>query len=167
MDDGLITWPSPYAPHETLARLLSEVTDRGLFIFAIIDHAQAAKQAGLEMRPASVVIFGNPKGGTPLMQMAPTIAIDLPLKALVWEDENGKTQLTYNRASWIARRHHLAVEDIDEEAWESEGGAIDHHPGDLFASDESLRPTAAPLVAAIGKALADIARSVCRSDVAR
>lgn len=164
MRDGLITWPSPFGPQETLARLLSEVTDRGLSIFATIDHAQAAEQAGLEMRPAAVVIFGNPKGGTPLMRMAPTLAIDLPLKALVWEDEEGNTHLTYNAAHWIARRHHLAVEDISEDAWESEGGAVDPKPGDPFASEGGLLPAADPLVAAIAKGLAEIARRVCRSD---
>ena len=127
MRDGLITWPSPFGPHETLRACCLRWGSRGLFIFATIDHAEAAKQAGLEMRPASVVIFGNPKGGTPLMQMAPTLAIDLPLKALVWEDDERKTKLTYNGAPWIARRHHLSVEDIGDEASES-GGWCDRSP---------------------------------------
>jgi uncharacterized protein (DUF302 family) len=164
MQQGLVTLASPAGPQETLARLLSAVTGRGLRVFATIDHAQASVQAGLEMRPASVVIFGSPKAGTPLMQMAPTLAIDLPLKALVWQDAQGQTWLTYNAATWIARRHSLGTEDIAEEAWESEGGAVDHHTDVLFSPRHNLGPAARPIITAMSEGLAEIARGVCRTD---
>ncbi len=84
-------------------RLAAAVTSRG--VLARIDHAAAAANVGLELRPTEVLIFGNPRAGTPLMQAAQTIGIDLPLKALVWQDEGGKTWLAYNEPKWLARRH--------------------------------------------------------------
>jgi uncharacterized protein (DUF302 family) len=77
-------------------------------VFARIDHAAGAAQAGLELRPTELIIFGNARGGTPLMQLIQTVGIDLPLKALVWEDASGTTWLSYNEPSWIARRHGVA-----------------------------------------------------------
>jgi uncharacterized protein (DUF302 family) len=103
--EGLITLPSKYGPKETADRLASAVADKGMALVARIDHAGAAAKAGLELRPTEVLIFGNPKAGTPLMQSAQTAGLDLPLKALVWQDEDGKTWLGYNDPVWIAKRH--------------------------------------------------------------
>jgi uncharacterized protein (DUF302 family) len=103
--DGLTTRPSPYGPKETADRLVASVGEHGMTVAARIDHAAAARQAGLTMRPAEVIVFGNPRAGTPLMMAAPTIAIDLPLKALVWQDEAGATWLSYNDPAWLAERH--------------------------------------------------------------
>jgi uncharacterized protein (DUF302 family) len=84
------------------------VTERGITILARIDHAAAAAKVGLSLRPTEVLIFGNPKAGTPLMEIAQTVAIDLPLKALVYQDELGKTWIAYNDPAWIAKRHGIA-----------------------------------------------------------
>jgi uncharacterized protein (DUF302 family) len=86
-------------------RLAAAVADRGITIFARIDHAAAASTVGMALRPMEVLIFGNPRAGTPLMQIAPTLGIDLPLKALVWRDDEGKTWLAYNDPAWLVRRH--------------------------------------------------------------
>jgi uncharacterized protein (DUF302 family) len=107
---GLITYPSSYDPVRTADRLVSVVTERGMTVLARIDHAQAAAGVGLDLRPTQVLIFGNPKAGTPLMQAVQTTGIDLPLKALVWQDEAGKTWLSYNDPSWLAERHGLPGE---------------------------------------------------------
>ncbi len=103
--DGLVTLASPYPVAETLDRLESILHARGATVFARINHAAAAAAAGLTMRPTQVLVFGNPKIGTPVMQAAPTIAIDLPFKALAWKDEAGKVWLAYNSAEYLARRH--------------------------------------------------------------
>jgi uncharacterized protein (DUF302 family) len=103
--DGLTISASNLGPKETMDRLVAAVTDGGMTVLARIDHAAAAAKAGLELRPTEVLIFGNPKAGTPLMQVAHTMGIDLPLKALVWQDDNGKTWLAYNDPKWLARRH--------------------------------------------------------------
>ena len=108
--NGLITVVSNYPATETMDRLEAEVRARGMTVFARIDHAAGAAQAGLDLRPTEVMIFGNARGGTPLMQAAQTIGIDLPLKALVWEDVAGKVWLTYNDPGWLARRHGLGAE---------------------------------------------------------
>src|SRR5262249_4728845 len=94
--DGLITLPSNYEPKETMDRLEAEIRARGMVVFARVDHAAGAAQVGLSLRPTEVLIFGNAKAGTPLMQAEQTIGIDLPLKALVWQDANGKVWLSYN-----------------------------------------------------------------------
>ncbi|MCO5971805.1 DUF302 domain-containing protein [Actinoallomurus soli] len=86
------------------------ISGAGLLVFARIDHAGNAVQAGMELRPTELLIFGNPRGGTPLMQDRQTSGIDLPVKALAWQDEHGKVWLTYDRASWIADRHGLGAE---------------------------------------------------------
>ena len=90
-------------------RLEGEIRAKGLNVFARIDHAAGAAEAGLELRPTNLIIFGNARGGTPLMQASQTAGIDLPSKVLVWQDTAGKTWLSYNDPSWIAQRHHLGV----------------------------------------------------------
>ena len=107
--DGLTTIPSNHGPKETMDRLEAEIKARGMVVFARIDHAAGAAQAGLSLRPTEVLIFGNAKAGTPLMQAEQTIGIDLPLRALVWQDANGKVWLSYNEPSWLAQRHGLAA----------------------------------------------------------
>lgn len=106
--DGLKVSRSRHGPQETLDRLEVAVARYGLAVVARIDHGAAADKVGLHLRPTVVVIFGNPRGGTPLMQAVPTIAIDLPLKAVVWQDEAGTTWLGYNDPAWILRRHGMA-----------------------------------------------------------
>jgi uncharacterized protein (DUF302 family) len=105
--DGLIAIKSNRGPAETMERLVAEVKAKGLTVFARIDHAAGAKEAGLVLQPTELVIFGNAKGGTLLMQANQAIGIDLPLKALVWQDESGDTWLSYNDPAWFAQRHGL------------------------------------------------------------
>jgi uncharacterized protein (DUF302 family) len=105
--DGLITIPSSYGAKDTADRLDAAIKARGMTVFARIDHAAGAAEAGLSLRPTELLVFGNAKGGTPLMQSNQMIGIDLPLKALVWQDEMGKTWLSYNDPSWLAKRHEL------------------------------------------------------------
>jgi len=109
--EGLTTIPSRFSPKETMDRLETEVRAQGMNIFARIDHAAGAREAGLELRPTEVIIFGNARGGTPLMQAGQTVGIDLPLKVLVWENGTGKTWISYNEPSWIAQRHGLTNVD--------------------------------------------------------
>jgi uncharacterized protein (DUF302 family) len=104
-ENGLMQVPSPYSVEETLKRLESVLAQRGVQVFACIDHSGEAEKAGLKMPPTKLLIFGNPKGGTPLMLAAPTLAIDLPLKALIAEDKDGKTQVTYNSPQYLQQRH--------------------------------------------------------------
>jgi uncharacterized protein (DUF302 family) len=106
--DGLITVSSSFGPEETMKRLEAEVRATGMTVFARVDHAAGAAEAGLPLRPTDLLIFGAARGGTPLMQAAQTIGIDLPLKALVWQDEEGKTFLSYNDPAYLAHRHGLA-----------------------------------------------------------
>jgi uncharacterized protein (DUF302 family) len=108
--DGLTTVRSSYGPKETMSRLEAEVKAKGMTVFAHVDHAAGAGQAGLSLRPTDLLIFGNAKGGTPLMQSVQTIGIDLPLKALVWQDASGNTWVSYNDPSWLAKRHGLGHE---------------------------------------------------------
>ena len=105
--DGLITIKSNFGPEETMKRLETEVAAKGLTVFAHVDHAAGAAAVGLPLRPTDLLIFGNAKGGTPLMQQVQTIGIDLPLKALVWQDEFGTTWLSYNDPAYLAHRHGL------------------------------------------------------------
>src|SRR5271163_1154872 len=107
--DGLVTLPIAFGPKETMDRLAAEIRAKGMAIFARIDHAAGAADVGMPLRPTEVLIFGNAKGGTPLMQAAQTIGIDLPLKALVYEDASGKVWLAYNDPHWLAGRHGLAT----------------------------------------------------------
>lgn len=106
--NGLITVSSSFGPEETMKRLEAEVRAKGMTVFARVDHAAGAAEAGLPLRPTDLLIFGAARGGTPLMQAAQTIGIDLPLKALVWQDEEGKTFLSYNDPAYLAHRHGLA-----------------------------------------------------------
>ena len=106
--EGLTSIRSRLGPKETMDRLEAEISAKGMKVFARIDHAAGAAEAGLELRPTELIIFGNARGGTPLMQSVQTVGIDLPLKALVWEDASGTTWLSYNELSWIARRHGVA-----------------------------------------------------------
>jgi uncharacterized protein (DUF302 family) len=105
--DGLIKVQSSHAPADTMERLVAEIGAKGLTVFARINHAAGAEEAGLALRPTELVIFGNAKGGTPLMQSNQEIGIDLPLKALVWQDASGGTWISYNDPAWLAMRHGL------------------------------------------------------------
>jgi len=110
--NGLQQIPSSYSVDETLNRLQSLLTEKGMKIFALIDHSGEAEKAGLKMRPTKVLIFGSPKGGTPLMVAAPSLAIDLPLKALVAEDKDGKVSITYNDPQYLQQRHNVPADLI-------------------------------------------------------
>src|SRR5262252_7468936 len=105
--EGLTTIKSHFGPKDTMNRLEAEVKARGMIVFAHIPHAKGAAAVGIPLRPNDVLIFGNAKVGTPLMQSAPTIGIDLPLKVLVWQDAEGNTWLSYNDPTWLAKRHGL------------------------------------------------------------
>ena len=106
---GLTTIASDFDPKETMDRFETELRAKNLTVFARIDHAAGAREAGLELRPTELIIFGNARGGTPLMQSTQTSGIDLPLKALVWQDAAGKTWFSYNEPNWIAQRHAAGV----------------------------------------------------------
>ena len=108
--DGLTTIQSSFGPQDTVRRLGAAVKAKGMTIFARIDHAAGAEEVGLALRPTELLIFGNAKGGTPLMQSDQTMGIDLPLRALVWQDAAGNTWLSYNDPSWLAQRHGLGAE---------------------------------------------------------
>jgi uncharacterized protein (DUF302 family) len=108
--DGLTTGRSNSGPTETMNRLEAVVKAKGLTVFARIDHAAGAAEVGLPLRSTELLIFGNAKGGTPLMQSAQTVGIDLPLKMLVWQDASGVTWVSYNDPSWLAKRHGLSHE---------------------------------------------------------
>jgi uncharacterized protein (DUF302 family) len=104
-DNGIVHLNSPHTVAETLARLETIVQSKGIAVLARIDHSGDAAKAGLEMHPTKLLIFGNAKSGTPLMIASPTVAIDLPLKALVWEDADGKVWLSYNSPAYLKQRH--------------------------------------------------------------
>ncbi len=110
MNVGLIDVPSPYSVAETLARLEAVLQEKGLSVFARVDHSGEAAKVGLEMRPTQLLIFGSPKAGTPLMVAVPSLAIDLPLKALAWQDENGQVWLSYNSPEYLQQRHAIPAE---------------------------------------------------------
>jgi uncharacterized protein (DUF302 family) len=107
--NGLITVPSNYSVKQTLDRLEAALKAAGITIFARVDHAGGAASVGLALRPTEVLIFGNPKGGTPLMQANQMTGLDLPLRVLAWEDEAGNTNLTYNDVDWLAERYNLGA----------------------------------------------------------
>ena len=104
---GLTTHPSQHGPRDIMNRLEAAVKAKGMTVFARIDHSAGADCVGPALRPTELLIFGNARAGTPLMQSVPTIAIDLPLKAIVWEDPAGQTWLSYNDPAWLATRHGL------------------------------------------------------------
>ncbi|HVW68386.1 MAG TPA: DUF302 domain-containing protein [Steroidobacteraceae bacterium] len=108
--EGLMTVESQFGPKETLDRLEADVKAKGLTVFARIDHAAGAAAVGLTLRPTTVLIFGNARGGTPLMQANQLIGIDLPLKVLVWQDPAGKTWLSHVDPAFLARRYGLSAE---------------------------------------------------------
>ena len=108
--DGLTTIASAHGPEETVSRLEAALRDKGMALFARIDHAAGAAEVGLELRPTVLLMFGNAKAGTPLMQADQAIGIDLPLKALVWQNAAGATFLSYNEPRWLAQRHRLGAD---------------------------------------------------------
>jgi uncharacterized protein (DUF302 family) len=105
MATGIIDVSSRYSVPETLTRLQAILKEKGITVFALIDHSGEAQKVGLTMRPTQLLIFGGPKAGTPLMVAAPRVAIDLPLKALAWQDEQGKVWLSYNSPEYLQERH--------------------------------------------------------------
>jgi uncharacterized protein (DUF302 family) len=104
---GIIDKPSNHSVEQTVDRLKSILQSKGVTVFALIDHSGEAEKVGMKMRPTKLLIFGNPKAGTPLMLAAPSSAIDLPLKILVWEDAQGKVWLSYNSPEYLQTRHGL------------------------------------------------------------
>jgi uncharacterized protein (DUF302 family) len=110
MHNGIVDLPSRYSVPETLARLQSILNEKGVTVFALVDHSGEAAKVGLEMRPTQLLIFGSPKAGTPLMVAAPSAAIDLPLKALAWEDAEGKVWLSCNAPEYLQQRHGIPAE---------------------------------------------------------
>jgi uncharacterized protein (DUF302 family) len=111
--NGLVQVPSRYSVDDTVSRLQAGFAERGLKEFALLDHSGEAQKVGLEMRPTKVLVFGNAKAGTPLMVAAPSLAIDLPLKALVAEDAGGKVWVTYNSPEYLKQRHGVPEELIN------------------------------------------------------
>jgi uncharacterized protein (DUF302 family) len=105
--DGLIALKSPHGAKETMTRLEEQVKKRGLTVFLRLDHAAGAAKVGKSLRPTELLVFGNPQGGTPFMECAQTAGIDLPLKALVWEDSSSQVWLGYNDPAFLAKRHEV------------------------------------------------------------
>jgi len=107
---GLIDIRSSHSVDETVEKLKGILQSKGVTLFALVDHSGAAIKAGMKMRPTKLLIFGNPKAGTPVMLAAPSSAIDLPLKILIWEDAQGKVWVTYNSLAYLQERHNLPPE---------------------------------------------------------
>src|SRR5271154_3990949 len=107
MDHGIVNQPSNHSVDQTVEKLQEILQSKGITLFALIDHSGEAAKVGMKMLPTKLLIFGNPKAGTPLMLAAPSIAIDLPLKILVWEDAQGKVWLSYNSPAYLKNRHGL------------------------------------------------------------
>jgi uncharacterized protein (DUF302 family) len=106
-ENGILTIPSHHSVDETVSRLEHILTEKGIKLFALVDHSGEAEKAGLQMPPTKLAIFGSPKAGTPLMLATPSIAIDLPLKLLIWEDKNGSVWISYNAPAYLMARHGL------------------------------------------------------------
>jgi uncharacterized protein (DUF302 family) len=104
-DNGILQRPSNHSVDETVKRLKGILQARGLTLFALVDHSGEAEKVGMKMLPTKLLIFGSPKGGTPVMMAAPSIAIDLPLKVLIWEDSQGRVWVSYNSPEYLAKRH--------------------------------------------------------------
>ena len=109
---GLITIQSRYSVPETVQKLRTAIESRNMTIFAFVDHSGEAEKIGMRLAPTQLLIFGSPKGGTPLMQAAPTLAIDLPLKALAWQDDSGKVWVSYNDPEYLQSRHNVPADLI-------------------------------------------------------
>ncbi|HET6888149.1 MAG TPA: DUF302 domain-containing protein [Candidatus Udaeobacter sp.] len=107
---GLIDIPSNHSVDETVTKLEGILQAKGITLFALVDHSGEAAKAGMKMRPTKLLIFGNPRAGTPVMLAAPSSAIDLPLKILVWEDDQGKVWITYNSPTYLQTRHNLPAD---------------------------------------------------------
>jgi uncharacterized protein (DUF302 family) len=123
--DGLIAVKSGYSAKDTMMRVEDVVKARGLTVFARIDHAAGAAKIGKTLRPTELLIFGNPQGGTPLMECAQSAGIDLPLKALVWEDSAGQVWVGYNDPAYLAQRHAAAQCPVVETLRKALGGIVD------------------------------------------
>jgi len=108
--NGLVDRPSHHSVEHTVDRLKNILQSKGVTLFALVDHSGEAEKVGMRMRPTQLLIFGSPKAGTPLMLAAPSSAIDLPLKILVWEDAQGKVWITYNSPAYLQERHGLPPE---------------------------------------------------------
>ena len=109
-DNGIVNKPSHHSVDLTVEKLKGFLQAKGVMLFALVDHSGEAEKVGIKMRPTKLLIFGNPKAGTPLMLAAPSIAIDLPLKILVWEDGQGKVWVSYNSSAYLQQRHGLPAE---------------------------------------------------------
>ncbi len=107
---GIVDIPSRHSVDETVKRVRGILEAKGVTLFALVDHSGEAEKAGMKMRPTKLLIFGSPKAGTPVMLAAPSIAIDLPLKILVWEDQAGKVWISYNSADYLRDRHNVPAE---------------------------------------------------------
>ena len=107
---GIISLESRYSVEESVTRISAALQAKGITVFAVIDQSREAEKVGLALRSTQLVIFGDPKTGTPLMNASPSLAIDLPLKALIWEDAGGKVQVSYNSPKYLQRRHALPQE---------------------------------------------------------
>ena len=108
--EGFVSKQGTYSVDQTVDALKEMLRSRGVTLFALIDHSGEAAKVGMNMRPTKLLIFGNPKGGTPLMLAAPSVAIDLPLKILVWEDIDGKAWIAYNSPEYLQQRHGLSAD---------------------------------------------------------
>jgi uncharacterized protein (DUF302 family) len=106
-NNGIVNKPSKHSVDDTLRKLQNTLEAKGIAVFALVDHSGEAAKVGMNMRPTKLLIFGNPKGGTPLMLAAPSIAIDLPLKILIWQDDQEKVWVSYNTPEYLAERHGL------------------------------------------------------------
>ena len=106
-NNGIVNKPSKHSVEQTIEALSNILKSKGVAVFALIDHSGEAEKVGLKMRPTKLLIFGNPKAGTPLMLASPSSAIDLPLKLLVWEDGQGKVWVSYNSPEYLRERHGL------------------------------------------------------------
>jgi len=108
--NGVVDKLSHHSVVDTVERLKGILLSKGVMLFAIVDHSGEAEKVGMKMRPTKLLIFGSPKAGTPLMQAAPSVAIDLPLKILVWEDGQGKVRVLFNSAAYLQQRHGISPE---------------------------------------------------------
>jgi uncharacterized protein (DUF302 family) len=107
MDNGVVNHPSNHSVDQTVEKLQEILRSKGITLFALIDHSGEAEKVGMKMHPTKLLVFGSPKAGTPLMLAAPSIALDLPLKILIWEDVQGKVWLSYNSPAYLMQRHNV------------------------------------------------------------